>query len=104
MADWLDAGGRGSACDPAQILDGKGWDALRDMVSAGALVSLGTTADGGALGVTVTVDGRWRKEWFRDAEELGEWAAGGLADVLGACEVARAARSASPASRSRKRL
>jgi len=43
---------------------------LWDCVALGALVSLGTTSDGGALGVTVTVDGRWRRVYVRSAEEL----------------------------------
>lgn len=95
MGNWLDDGGRGAPVDVASILDSKGWDALRDMVAGGALVSFGTTADGGALGVTVTVDGRWRREYFRDGDEFSQWAEGGLGDVLEACALARAARASS---------
>jgi hypothetical protein len=51
------------------------------MVGAGALVSMGTTSDGGALGVTVTVDGKWRREYFRDEDELLAWLAQAVAAV-----------------------
>lgn len=46
---------------------------LAACVAMGALVSVGTTSDGGALGVTVTLDGRWRREYFRDTEALNDW-------------------------------
>lgn len=102
MDDWFDAGGRGSPVDVAAALDGKGWEHIVAMVAAGALVSIGTTSDGGALGVNVTVDGRSRREYFRDGAELGEWLEGGLGPVLDAAELARGAR-ASSGSRKRPR-
>ncbi len=83
-SDWFD-GGSGSPCDVPALLDGTGvLEALASIVSLGALVSLGTTSDGGALGVTVTVDGRWRREYFRDAEALVSWTAQALEAVSGA--------------------
>lgn len=102
MGDWLDEGGQGVPCDVGALLDGKGWDALRDVVAMGALVSLGTTSDGGALGVTITVDGRWRREYFRDGTDLTDWITGGLEDIRAAVTQSRAL-PASSGSRSRRR-
>lgn len=104
MSDWFDGGGS-SPCDVPALLDGTGVsEALARIVSLGALVSLGTTSDGGALGVTVTVDGRWRREYFREADALVRWTAEAL-------EAVEAALGDSPASsvprqrpRGRKRL
>lgn len=89
--DWFDGGGSGKAIDVAAMFDGLAADGLSELVACGALVSLGTTTDGGALGVTVTVDGRWRREYFRDAEELVSW----MAEALPAVRLAREASSAS---------
>jgi hypothetical protein len=55
------------------MLDSKATNLLGEICGHGALVGLGTTRDGGALGVTVTVDGSYRREYFRDAEELVAW-------------------------------
>src|SRR5467141_2755466 len=72
VSDWLDGGGAGAPVDVAALLDSRASDLLGVAVGAGALVSLGLTSDGGALGVTVTVDGRWRREYHRDADSLVE--------------------------------
>lgn len=79
--DWFDKAGSGSAVDVAAVLDSDGWGGLVECVALGALVALGTTRDGGALGVTVTVDGRWRREYFRDPSELTDWVAEALPAV-----------------------
>jgi hypothetical protein len=79
MSDWLDEGGTGSPVDVAAILDSRAVDHAWRVVQAGALVSFGRTSDGGALGVTVTVDGRWRRDYFRDAEDLTTWLEGAAA-------------------------
>lgn len=93
MADWFDEGGSGSPVDVAALLDDeKVQEALGVLVGSGALVSLGTTGDGGALGLTITVDGRWRREYFRDTEELQAWLAEALPAVRLACEAASSAR------------
>ena len=97
--DWFDAGGHGAAVDVPGLLDSPGADGLWECVAAGALVSLGRTSDGGALGVTVTVDGRWRREYFRDAEDLATWVTEAIPAVREACEAA----SASSARRKRTR-
>lgn len=92
--DWFDGGGGGSPVDVAAVLDSKGWEGLLECVALGALVALGTTRDGGALGVTVTVDGRWRRGYFRDGEELTSWVAEAVPAVRKALDSPPAASSA----------
>ncbi len=95
--DWFDGGGSGSPLDVAALLDSIGvQEAVHSMLSAGALVSFGCTSDRGALGITITVDGRWRREYFRDAEELRSWLGEALPAVRMACEVASSARGKRP--------
>lgn len=48
-------------------------DRVAGVVSTGALVSLGLSRDGGSLACTVTYDGEWEREWFRDPAQLAEW-------------------------------
>lgn len=100
MGDWFDEGGSGHTADVQLLLDGHGVsDAITEIVQLGALVSLGMTSDGGAMGLTVTVDGRWRREYFRDPEELQSW----LAEALPAVRIAAEARAASSARGKRTR-
>lgn len=91
MSDWFDGGGSGKTVDAVALLDSDAGRGVHELVGAGALVSLGLTSDGGALGVTVTVDGRWRREYFRDEDELLVW----VAEALPAVAAARAAQPAS---------
>lgn len=98
-SDWFDGGGNGSLADVEAMMDSKAWDMLREMLSAGALISLGLSGDGGALGVTITVDGRWRREYFRDAGQLELWCEEAIAPVTTAARD----RLASSASRQRTR-
>lgn len=104
---WLDGGGGGSEVNVADLLaETNAAAGLADMVQAGALVSLGTTSDGGALGITVTVDGRWRREYVRTAEELGLWlaeAVPGVTDELAASGSRQGASRPSAAKRGRGR-
>jgi hypothetical protein len=43
------------------------------LLEMGALVSLGTTRDRGALSITITVDGEYDREYFRDASEASDY-------------------------------
>jgi hypothetical protein len=99
MSDWFESGRSGGAVDVPALLDNDCPQLLWAMVDAGALVSLGLTSDGGALAVTVTVDGRWRREYFRDSEELLVW----LTEAVPAVTAAARARSASAEGGSRPR-
>lgn len=104
MGDWLDEGASGAAIDVVAMLDGRAGDLLHEIAGCGALVSLGTTSDGGALGVTITVDGRWRREYFRDGDALGDWLAGGAVAIADAVTASRAVRASSGRGGRRKGL
>lgn len=78
---WLDGGGNGSKVDVTELLDVGPTKGLAEIIQLGALVSLGTTSDGGALGITVTVDGRYRREYVRSAGELNAWLAEAIPGV-----------------------
>jgi hypothetical protein len=65
--------GRGAPVDLERLLDVSFIEHLRVLVSQGALVSVGTTRDGGCLSATVTVDGEWNRQYFRDSEDLLSW-------------------------------
>ena len=99
MSDWFDGGGNGSPVDAVALLDEQAASVLWDMVGMGALVSLGTTSDGGALGITVTVDGRWRRSYVRTADDLAAF----VAEAGPAVRAATDARAASSVPRQRSR-
>jgi hypothetical protein len=99
MPDWFDGNGTGGKCDVVALLDSAAGEMITQLVSTGALVSLGVTSDGGALALTVTVDGRWRREYFREVEPLELW----LTEAVPAVRAAIEARPASSAPRSRQR-
>jgi hypothetical protein len=99
MSDWFANGGNGSQVDAGAMLDSEAMKRLAGMVNAGALVSLSLTSDGGALGVTVTVDGRYRREYFRDPDELDRWTEEAMAPVIQACEDRSASRAQAPRQR-----
>lgn len=92
MSDWFDGAGNGAQLDAVEVLTELNVSrGVAELVAAGSLVSMGTTSDGGALGVTVTVDGRWRREYFRSSDELLAW----IAEALPAVQAARASQPAS---------
>src|ERR1700674_4845301 len=82
---WFDEGGGGSPVDVAAMFDGKAWEMVTELVSAGALISVCLTSDGGALGLTVTVDGVCRSEYFREPTARVIWLEDAMAPVLDAC-------------------
>ena len=103
MTDWLDGGAGGRAVDVAALLDSSCAELAWRVVQAGALLSFGRTSDGGALGVTVTIDGRWRREYFRDTEELADWLTGAATyaeEVADAPDASSARRKRSRGTRS----
>jgi hypothetical protein len=101
MTDWFNeaSGGR---VDAVALLDSESMKRLAAMVDMGALVSLSLTSDGGALGVTVTVDGRWRREYFRDPQQLELWTEEAMAPVQAACDGRIASRDTRSAPRGRR--
>lgn len=96
---WFEDGGSARSVDVKAMFDSALPELVARIVASGALVAIGTTSDGGALGITVTMDGRWRREYFRDSDEAMDWLLGAAEAVEG--EAARLA--ASPAQRSRGR-
>lgn len=99
MTDWFAANGAGKSVDVEALLDSGAPTVVASLVGLGALVSLGVTSDGGALGVTVTLDGRWRREYFRESEELVSW----LLEAQQGVTAALDAQDASSAPRTRPR-
>jgi hypothetical protein len=91
----------GAAVEAAAVIEGLAAQGVVELVEAGALVSIGKTRDGGALGVTVTVDGEWTREYFREAEALALW----IGEVLPVVQEARGTDrpSAVDGKRSRRR-
>jgi hypothetical protein len=80
MSDWFSGSGSGVPVDGRALLS-DATDAMGELVQLGALVSVGLTSDGGASGITVTLDGRWRREWFRETEPMFDWLAGAIEAV-----------------------
>lgn len=100
MSTWFEEDGSGQPVDVATMMDSKVPELLWEIVGAGALVSMGATSDGGALGITVTLDGRWRRQYFRQSEEAVEWLQGARDAV--ADGIARPAASSGPRKRTRR--
>lgn len=98
--DWFEGGGGGQAVDLEKLWDSDVPDLLRHLAALGALVSIGTTRDRGALSVTVTMDGRWRRGYFRESEEATAWLE--LAVEAVAVEAERLSASADRGGRTRR--
>ena len=94
-SDWFDQGQGASPVDVGKVMDSDVPELLWTVVSLGALVSVGTTSDGGALSVTVTMNGRWRRVYVREADELCDW-------LRGACEAVGSHPARSSASTDRR--
>jgi hypothetical protein len=56
---------------------------IAELVAMGVLVSIGTTRDRGAITITVTNDGRWRRDYFRDSTDAADWLGLAIAAVSG---------------------
>lgn len=54
---------------------------LQELIEMGALVSLGTSRDGGALSCHVRCGDIKNREWFREAEDLEGWLKDGVEAV-----------------------
>lgn len=71
---WSGGGKRaGAVVDPATVLEPGVVGRLHELLALGALVSFGLSRDGGSMSATVTYNGEWDREWFRDPVELGAW-------------------------------
>lgn len=56
-----------------EVLTASVWEYLVELVELGALISMGTSRDQGAVKVTVTVAGEYDFDWFRTEDELTDW-------------------------------
>lgn len=97
---WFDEAGSGHAVPIEDVLSSDVLDLIVAVIDAGALVSVGKTSDGGAVGVTVTLDGRYRREYFRDASDAAPWLDAAREAV--ADEAARLAASSGTRRRNRR--
>lgn len=86
-------GGKGPRVDVAKLLDSEIPTWVAGLVDGGAMVSISTTSDGGALMLQVTMDGEWTREYFRESEEAVAWLEAVHNEVL----AINAQRPASPA-------
>lgn len=79
--DWFSDRSSTGEVDAADVITPAVFDHLFALLALGALVSFSKSRDGGAVAVTVTHDGEWRREWFRSSEELERWIANGVEAV-----------------------
>lgn len=77
MPGWNGSQSRGHV-DLACLLDATTTELLIELVACGALVSFGTSKDGGALSVHVRCGDVKNREWFRTDDELHEWLRDGV--------------------------
>lgn len=97
---FMDRGRRGPAVDVGALLDVSSVEYLSGLVELGVLVSLSRSRDGGAFAVTITYDGDYVREWFREAEELHDWLKEALEELTH--EIGAASTDHGPRKRSRK--
>jgi len=70
---FFDGGRSAGVVDLSALLDATFTELLRDLVGIGVLVSIGRSRDAGALSITVTSGGRWRREWLRTDEDVHDF-------------------------------
>lgn len=71
--DFFNGSDASTAVDVLALFDSGLPNEIARLVGMGVLVSIGTTRDRGALSITVTRDGRYRREYFRDASEAADF-------------------------------
>lgn len=79
---------RGGDCKPSDVVNAAAVDVLHHLLESGALVSFGMARDGGSLSCTITFEGEWDRDWFREPDALVDW----MADSYSAICEAVAAR------------
>ena len=79
MPNWNGKGAQ--LVDVGQLLDATTMELVQELVEMGALVSIGTSRDGGALSVHVRAGDVKNREWFRDDETLHDWLKDGVQAV-----------------------
>lgn len=81
--DLFTNGSRPSTVDVRAFFDSRVPDAIAGLVEMGVLVAVGTTRDRGALSITITHDGAFDREYFRNSEDALEYL-GRATETLGA--------------------
>lgn len=71
--DFFNGSGSGTPADIPAFFDSGVPKLIGELVGMGVLVSIGTTRDRGAVTITVTNDGRWRRDYFRTSEDAADW-------------------------------
>lgn len=71
----------GEGVDPAVLFEPGTVGVFCDVLRQGALVSFGMSRDGGSMSCTVTFDGAWDREWFREPQPLHDWLAAAHAAI-----------------------
>ena len=74
MSDFFKSDTGGSTFDCTTIPDSQGLSLLCECVAMGALVSLSLSRDKGVLGVTLMLGDSKQRDYFRDVDELFDWA------------------------------
>ena len=73
MDDFFATSNGAAAIDVPGFFDSSVPDGIARCVALGLLVSVGTSRDRGAISVTVTNDGRHRREYFRRSEDAADF-------------------------------
>jgi hypothetical protein len=81
--DFFSDGGAAAPADVPAFFDSDVPQLVGELVSLGVLVSIGTTRDRGAVSITVTNDGHWRREYFRASSDATDWLRLAVAAVSG---------------------
>jgi hypothetical protein len=74
-------------------------ECLWEVVQAGAMLTISATKNGAAIGLTVTFDGEWDREWFKDTGDALVW----FSELLPELQRQVEARDASGDRRDRRR-
>lgn len=83
QSDFFTDGAGKSIVDVPAFFDSDIYRPVAELVSMGVLVSFGSTRDRGAISVSVTTDGRRRREYFRDSAEATDFLRLAVAAVRG---------------------
>ena len=69
------SGGTKAQVDVSSLMTAPVIKSMVRVIECGALLSIGTTRDRGAMSVTVTHDSEYVREYFREVDELVMWLA-----------------------------
>lgn len=73
MGGLLGENGAGAVIDLVAFFDSDVMSEVWVVLELGAMVSIGTSRDGGAVMISVVDNGEWEKEYFRHVGEAVSW-------------------------------